>query len=714
MLLYSQQPVSYYFSTNGDDKNSGSTADNPWKNFDKLNGVSLNPGDKILLKNGDIFYGSINLEAHGTEENKITISSYDEGNPPLISGAMVISGWEKTEDEIYRARVPDTKIENLFLDNKQLTLARYPNSGYLTIDKSNGNKGFTSTAIAESGQKWNGASVVFRSNNWTWEKREVINLIPGIFVFDKPTHYDCSVNWGFYIINSHQALDAEYEWYHDLDAGYLYLKLPANLDPNDVSIEGAVRDYGINITGQYCTIESIQIEKTIESSISSDCSNLTINNCRLSKSCHFGIKLRLGGRQNTIKNCEIIDICGLGIDIGGRDASIENCSLKNIGLFPELSLTGQQKQIGIKSIGSRNTHINTCVMDSIGYSGILILSDSAIIENNIITNTMLRLNDGGALYSFGQFARYGVFRNNIIRYVHGYGGGTESGEPEIYPCMYLDNGTNNMLVENNTLAYGGGGIHGNAGTFNNIIRNNVSFGNNGSQFSMADWGSHELISDYLIENNTWVSTMANNFPFRYICYKDVCVVEDRAVFKGNYYINPFNSNLTFPENRSFEQWKSEVDTAAVKSFFTQNAGEEPKTELITNDTPDEKLVKLNGIYVDLDNRPIEEVSLAPYTSTVVVALEKDPSYLEKLPKNDSGLKIYPNPAKSGEEIYIQFGNEAGKGYLIEVMDITGRQLVNREIRGAELLLDGQLKSGIYFIKVVNDNKMITGTIIIKE
>jgi hypothetical protein len=713
-LILSQQPVSYYFSVKGDDENTGTSVDNPWKSLDKLNGITLNPGDNVLLKRGEIFYGSLNLTANGTLEKNIVVSSYGEGELPVISGAVPVSGWENTGDGMYRASFTSAEIKNVFLNNKQLTIARFPNSGYLNIDKNNGDKGFTSNEIAESGQKWNGATVVFRTNNWTWENREAINLIPGVFVFDKPSANECRDNWGFYITNSLQALDLVYEWCHDFDAGYLYLKLPESMDPNDVNIEGATRDNGIIISGQFCTIENIQIEKTVESSITSNCSYLTIDNCLLSKSRYHGLKLRLGGDNNRISNCKISDVCGLGIDVGARDATIENCTLQNIGLYPELSLTGQQKQIAIKSIGSRNTHVYSCVIDSIGYSGILTLSDSSMIENNIITNTMMRLNDGGALYSYGQFARYGVFRNNIIKYVHGYGGATESGEPEIYPGMYLDNGTRNMLVENNTVAYGGGGIHGNAGTSDIIIRNNISFGNTGSQFSMADWGTHELISGYFIENNTWVSTMVNYFPFRYICYKDVCIVEDRAVFNGNYYINPFNSNQAFPGNRSFEQWKSEVDTAAVKSYFTQEPGEEPKTELITNSTSSEKVVILNGVYVDLDNQPIEEVLLAPYTSTVVVALEKDPSYLEKLPQDGYGLKIFPNPAKSGEEIHIHFINETGMKYLVEIMDVTGRKLVEKEIRETEKKLDGQLKSGIYFIKVLSENRIISGTLIIGE
>jgi len=56
----------YYFSTSGNDANTGITAASPFKTLTKLNALVLKPGDSILFKCGDTFRGQINLNYSGT------------------------------------------------------------------------------------------------------------------------------------------------------------------------------------------------------------------------------------------------------------------------------------------------------------------------------------------------------------------------------------------------------------------------------------------------------------------------------------------------------------------------------------------------------------------------------------------------------------------------------------------------------------------------
>lgn len=82
--------TTYYISSlHGDNSNSGTSADKAWQTLDKLESVvgTLKPGDQILLEKGSVFHGYIHLkDVHGTQENPITISSYGEGNKPIING----------------------------------------------------------------------------------------------------------------------------------------------------------------------------------------------------------------------------------------------------------------------------------------------------------------------------------------------------------------------------------------------------------------------------------------------------------------------------------------------------------------------------------------------------------------------------------------------------------------------------------------------------
>src|SRR4030095_14663136 len=94
LALYSGNvyATNYYFSsTEGDDSRTSAEAQNsatPWKTISKLNSIisSLQPGDQILFKRGDIFYGSIVASKAGTSSQRIIFSAYGSGAKPIITG----------------------------------------------------------------------------------------------------------------------------------------------------------------------------------------------------------------------------------------------------------------------------------------------------------------------------------------------------------------------------------------------------------------------------------------------------------------------------------------------------------------------------------------------------------------------------------------------------------------------------------------------------
>ena len=139
--------TNYYFSTaDGDDSRSSSQAQNsstPWKSIDKLNAFFkyLQPGDKVLFKSGDTFYGSIVTSKSGTASSPITLSSYGSGPKPVISGLIRLSVWKEVSDGIYQSgELPIGKDLNMVLiNNQQYAMGRYPNvsagnGGYLNFE----------------------------------------------------------------------------------------------------------------------------------------------------------------------------------------------------------------------------------------------------------------------------------------------------------------------------------------------------------------------------------------------------------------------------------------------------------------------------------------------------------------------------------------------------------------------------------------------------
>src|SRR5947209_2016005 len=78
--------TNYYFSSSqGNDSRTSAQAQDsstPWKSIAKLNSFMANikPGDQILFKSGDTFYGAISTTKSGTTSAPITFSSYGTGD----------------------------------------------------------------------------------------------------------------------------------------------------------------------------------------------------------------------------------------------------------------------------------------------------------------------------------------------------------------------------------------------------------------------------------------------------------------------------------------------------------------------------------------------------------------------------------------------------------------------------------------------------------
>ncbi|MBA3790210.1 MAG: right-handed parallel beta-helix repeat-containing protein, partial [Rubrobacter sp.] len=80
--------TTYYLNTAGDDSNSGTSESSPWATMEKVSALNLAPGDRVLLKGGQTFAGSLRLGAEdaGTAESPVVVGSYGEGRAAIRAG----------------------------------------------------------------------------------------------------------------------------------------------------------------------------------------------------------------------------------------------------------------------------------------------------------------------------------------------------------------------------------------------------------------------------------------------------------------------------------------------------------------------------------------------------------------------------------------------------------------------------------------------------
>ncbi len=153
---------SYYLSNSGDDSNDGLTEATPWKTIDQLNlalannsnGGWVDPGDKILFKRGDTFYGHLYVNRSGTVEDPIEISSYGDVNDefPIISGSGgTITGGDYFQ-AITLANSSNILVTKIWVKNDRTDGTRYTYGEY------------TSFGIKVIANKWGGitSNVIFR------------------------------------------------------------------------------------------------------------------------------------------------------------------------------------------------------------------------------------------------------------------------------------------------------------------------------------------------------------------------------------------------------------------------------------------------------------------------------------------------------------------------------------------------------------------------
>lgn len=102
------QNKTYYISPGGNDANDGLSIGSAWLSLSHLSTINFKPGDKVLLEGGQIFSGSILIDANdaGTAANPVTISSY--GNGKAIINATNCTG-------IYSSNTGGTHISNLII-----------------------------------------------------------------------------------------------------------------------------------------------------------------------------------------------------------------------------------------------------------------------------------------------------------------------------------------------------------------------------------------------------------------------------------------------------------------------------------------------------------------------------------------------------------------------------------------------------------------------
>ncbi len=381
----------------------------------------------------------------------------------------------------------------LFWNRKRLTLARYPNEGFLeiagVIDKGvNKNdegryvpgwnepapRGGTIMAddetVAEM-KTWKEPLTAWANGYYFIDWVNTSSPVEAISIENKSIKFTFSTPYGYrkggtyFLYNILEELDMPGEYFIDRNNAILYVWPPVDVEKSSVSVSVS-RNSLITGNASYITFEGITFANVRNDAIVLNGDHNTLRNCVLVDICGWAVKM--DGMNNLIYGCEVANTGEGGIKMSGGDRetlthsdnTIENCLIHD---FAELNrcYNGGADISGCGAIVRHNEFYN-CPHLVITHPG-----NDHLIEYNYLHEVVQESVDAGAIYTGLDGAAHGtVARFNLLENV---------GNEKYTPCgIYWDDTFSGQTAYGNifynvtgkALMIGGGRDH--------VIKNNVA------------------------------------------------------------------------------------------------------------------------------------------------------------------------------------------------------------------------------------------------
>ncbi|MGC8805073.1 MAG: right-handed parallel beta-helix repeat-containing protein, partial [Candidatus Ratteibacteria bacterium] len=459
------------------------------------------------------------------------------GETVVLDCGVKISGWKKTQVngfDAWIAEIPEVKqgkwyFRQLFVNGKRKQRTRLPETGFFRMrdlpdsDKKISLFDGSDCFYCFSGdiKNWKNMTdidiVVF---HWWIEERmplEWFDEKTGLVKSSRKTRMVLKDEKDkkparYWVENVFEQLKKPSQWYLDRQQGLLYYmpekdqemetsEVYAPLITQAIKIEGNSENnqYVEYLTFKGLTIEHAEWQQPDDRYASSEQAArqipgvfyltgarfCTIEECEIKHCGMYGIEISRGCTGIKIHKNNLEDLGAGGIKINGGDANQPDCTrTKNIRITDNhIHNCGNvfYSAVGILSMHASDNIISNNHIHDLYYSGISCgwvwgygenVSKNNIIENNIIHDIGKGLlSDMGGIYTLGVQPGT-VIRGNIIYRVekYSYGGW----------CIYLDEGSSHIIVENNLCAFTNSLIfHVHYGRENTIRNNIFAFGEEG-------------------------------------------------------------------------------------------------------------------------------------------------------------------------------------------------------------------------------------------
>lgn len=332
----------------------------------------------------------------------------------------------------------------LFYNDEPMTLARYPNEGFMYIrdvtDEApvdvRGTKGSRAPKFYYEGDRpeyWlkMGEKDVWLQGWWFWdwaeERQRIAHIDPEkklITLEEPPKHpYGYRKGQWFYAYNALCELDRPGEYFLDRDAGRLYFWPPTPLSqgvalvsviPQLVLMKNTSYVIWRGITFEACRLAAISITGGREN---------RLVGCVIRNTGGYAIHIN-GGTKNGVLGCDMYNMGAGGVTVEGGDRHtltpgenfVENCHIHHYSRWNRIVKPG----IILGGCGNRAAHN---LIHNAPHKGMMFSGNDHIIEFNEFHSLVYEANDAGVIYSgFDWTGRGHEIRYNFFHHIYGFQG----------------------------------------------------------------------------------------------------------------------------------------------------------------------------------------------------------------------------------------------------------------------------------------------------
>lgn len=632
-----QAQTNRYVSTSyrGENGASDGSRRRPYANW--LQVPSLQPGDSVFFKRGDVFplNATLQIQQGGTQNRPIYLGAYGIGAKPVLSAMARLQGWTKSANGIwYTASATEPTI--VVVDGVVKGKGRYPKDKYnlYTINPSNAS---SVTEIADAslagGPSWVGAEVVVRNGGQTCAYRTVTDQTgDGTLVLNAPVKSPNN-NYGYFFRNHLHTLTAPGDWMYNKAEGRVYMYLGSDTAHN-VQVARDV-DETVFTNRSYLTLQNLTIEGATENGIKlKNARHVLVDSCEI-RYCFNGCAtdggsaakkpMKEGATDNVYSHNYFHDITSTGVRVMTTCPrfTFEYNTLANIGMVLGTGDQGTTSGIGMYLIASDMT-VQYNRFLNIGFMPIYFRRNNILIKNNYINGFSFTKDDTGGIYGWTEKgseadnATNRVVEGNIVLNGQGKSGAGNNGANFRANGIYMDF-ADHVTVRNNVVQNVSGYglfIHQASG---NTVQDNIVYnaGRGAANFEENSKGRNPLRNTDF-SNNVILASGGRLLKFT----RKLSDNEDQfGLFANNVYGGTGDTRVDANgEALSMDAWQkaSKLDP---KSLFQNNSD----VRVEYNETGSPKTVNLGGKrYRNLKTNAVVSgtLTLQPYESAALLSVSR--------------------------------------------------------------------------------------------